>query len=116
MQKLIGAAFLLAFFIIAQASAFAVTYKCEFKDEVIAGIETIEMTDSVLIINNSLNIAVEESRIRCANFGKQKRYDGRDEAEQLQVVLKTCTSDAAMEGHLIDAKSKTAAEVTCDRI
>lgn len=116
MQKLLGASILLLFFVVVQTNAFAGTYKCEFKDGGISGINSIHMTESVLTINNSLDIAIEESRIRCANFGKQKRFDGIDDVEQLRIVLKTCTSDAAMEGHLIDARQNKAAEVFCDKI
>lgn len=117
MQKLLGAALILLFFIVIETNAFAAaSYKCSFKDAGIPGVESIRMTDSVLTINNQLDIPIEESRIRCANFGKQRRFDGTDEVEQLRIVLKTCTSDAAMEGHLIDAKQNRAAEVYCDKI
>lgn len=99
------------------ASAFAeASFKCQFKSETIPGVESIQLTDTVLTINNQLNIAIEESRIRCANFGRQKRFDGADANEQLQIVLRTCTSDAAMEGHLIDGKHNMAAEVFCDKM
>lgn len=119
MQKLIGASLLLLFFVVSNTNAFAVaSFKCAFKNEKIEGIDTIEMTDNTLVINSALNIPVSESRIRCANFGKQKRYDGSepDVEEGLKVVLKTCTSEAAMEGYLIDPKVKKAAEVICDKI
>ena len=99
------------------ATVFAdASFKCHFKAEPIPGVNSIQLTDSVLTINNQLNIAIEESRIRCANFGRQKRFDGVDANEQLQIVLRTCTSDAAMEGHLIDGKQNLAAEVFCDKI
>jgi hypothetical protein len=118
MQKLLGATLLLLFFVVAQTNAFAASFKCGFKNEVIQGVDTIEMNDNTLVINSTVNIPVEESRIRCANFGKQKRFDGKEPnvQEGLQVVLKTCTSEAAMEGHLIDPKSQKAAEVYCDKI
>lgn len=119
MQKLLGASLLLLFFVVSNTNAFAMTtFKCEFKNEKIEGIDSIEMTDNNLVINSTLNIPVEESRIRCANFGKQKRFDGAEPnvQEGLKVVLKTCTSEAAMEGYLIDPKMKKAAEVFCDKI
>lgn len=115
MPKLIAAFFIVLS--LTSVSAFAdASFKCHFKADVIPGVNSIQLTDSVLTINNQLNIAIEESRIRCANFGRQKRFDGADASEQIQIVLRTCTSDAAMEGHLIDGKQNMAAEVFCDKI
>lgn len=115
MQKHI-AAFTLLLSLTATTAFADAAFKCHFKSQVIPGVDSIQLTDSVLTINNQLNIAIEESRIRCANFGRQKRFDGADTNEQLQIVLRTCTSDAAMEGHLIDGKQNMAAEVYCDKI
>jgi len=115
MQKQI-AAFLLLLSLTATTAIADASFKCHFKSEAIPGVDSIQLTDSVLTINNQLNIAIEESRIRCANFGRQKRFDGADANEQLQIVLRTCTSDAAMEGHLIDGKQNMAAEVFCNKI
>lgn len=114
MQKLIGASLILLVLSVLQTNAFAETLKCDFKDHRIEGIDSIVISETNLVINDSVNIPLEQSRIRCANFGKQKRFDG--EASGFQVVLKTCSSDADREGHLIDAKNSKVAEVFCEKI
>lgn len=114
MHKLIGASLILLFLSIMQTNAFAETLKCDFKDQKIEGVDSIVISEKNLVINETLNIPLEQSRIRCANFGRQKRFDG--EASGFQVVLKTCSSDADREGHLIDARNAKVAEVICEKI
>lgn len=113
MNKLMGATFLLVLLVMLQTKAFASNLDCDFKSGTLDGINKIEITKENLILNSHIAIPLDESRVRCANFGRQKRFDGS--AEGYMVILKTCTSEAVMEGHLIDSKNQQAAEVTCKK-
>jgi hypothetical protein len=97
-----------------QTNAFAGVLNCKFKDVVVEGVNTVQVTDENLIINSELEIPLEKSRVVCGNFGRQIRLDGA--ALGYQVVLKTCTTEARMEGHLIDSINEVAAEMLCDQI
>ncbi len=114
MQKLQAYVSVIVFSTLVGTSAFAGVLQCDFKDERLPGIDSIEMTEEALVINGNVTIPVEETRIRCSNFGKRKRYDGQLEQDGLQVILKNCTTEAALEGHLIDPKAKKAVEVFCN--
>lgn len=105
---------LLIFFLSLKTTAFAASLHCKFKDIQMRGVEAIRLNEQSLIINNELEIPLEKSRVKCGNFGRQTRFDGS--ALGYQVVLKTCTTDAVLEGHLIDSINSVAAEVLCDRI
>lgn len=114
MFRLMSALVLLAFFALVNVNAFAGTLSCKFKSDKVVGVQTIQISDESLIINKELEIPLEKSRVKCGNFGRQMRLDGR--ALGYQVVLKTCTSDAVMAGHLIDSVNEVAAEVLCNNI
>lgn len=111
MQKLIKASLILFVLVVLQNSVFASTLDCKFSKDGVEGVEVIELTNDNLIINHDLEIPLEKSRVKCGNFGRQVRFDGS--ALGYQVILKSCTSDAKLEGHLIDAINEVAAEVHC---
>lgn len=114
MQKLLGASLLLTILVILHTNAFAAPLNCKFKNlnERVEGVETLSIDEDALIVNNTLAIPLEHTRIKCGRFGKQHRFDGMGKG--LQIILKSCTDDAALEGHLIDAINTKAAEVICD--
>lgn len=112
MQKLIGATLILMFLAIVQTNAFASEFNCKFKSGTVDGVDSILVTEDHLIINNYLEIPLDRSRVKCANFGRQTRLDGMGAG--FQIILKTCSSEAKFQGHLIDAKNNKAAEVICD--
>jgi hypothetical protein len=114
MSKLVSASLLLVFLFALQTNAFAGTLSCKFKDEKVVGVKSIEVAEDSLLINKELEIPLEKSRVKCGGFGRQTRLDGS--ALGYQVVLKTCTSEAQLEGHLIDSVNQVAAEVLCDQI
>jgi hypothetical protein len=114
MQKFMTAFFIFLVLIFLQNQTFASTLNCNFKSEKVEGVQTIHISDESLIINNELEIPLEESRVKCGHFGRQTRFDGR--ALGYQVVLKTCTTDAKLEGYLFDSIKIMIAEVTCNPI
>lgn len=111
MNKLITASALLFILVFLQTKAFAMNLDCKFKDATVAGVKTIEITDETLKINSDLEIPLEKSRVKCGNFGKQTRFDGN--ALGYQVVLKSCTTEAKLEGVLIDSLNEVGADVLC---
>ena len=111
MNKLITASALLFFLVIMQTKVFAEDLDCKFKDVVVSGVKTIKLTDDNLVINSELEIPLEKSRVKCANFGKQNRFDGS--ALGYQVILKSCTTEAKLEGVLIDSVNAVGADVLC---
>lgn len=114
MKKLLTASVLLFVISVLHTKAFAMNLNCKFKDAPVSGVNTLHINDESLIINSELEIPLEKSRVKCGNFGRQTRLDG--EALGYQVILKTCTTDANMEGHLIDSIKGVAAEVYCNHI
>jgi hypothetical protein len=114
MNKFITASLLLVFLVVLQTNAFAASMKCNFKDIRMNGVNSIQINDESLIINDLFEIPMEKSRVKCGNFGKQVRFDGR--ALGYQVVLKSCTTDAKLEGHLIDAPNSAVADILCNNI
>lgn len=113
MQKLIGACLLLVLLVALQAKAFSMTLTCKFKQAKVEGVQTIQLTEQTLFINEDLEIPLEKSAIRCGHFGRQTRFDGN--AKGLQVVLESCSTEAQLEGHLIDEVNSKAAELICDQ-
>lgn len=114
MQKLITASLILFVLVALQTKAFALSMNCKFKADKVSGVESIHINEESLIINKELEIPLEKSRVKCGHFGRQARYDGS--ALGYQVVLKSCTSDAALEGHLIDSLNMVASDVVCDSV
>ncbi len=113
MFKLISASVLLFVLVALQSKAFALSdMNCKVKDGTIDGIETLHLSDEVLTINGVVSIPLDKLRVKCANMGRQIRLEG--EAEGIQVVLKTCSTEARVEGHIIDAANNTKAIVQCD--
>ncbi len=117
MKKLMAACFLLLMVSLLQSKAFAGTtnLNCQFSnDEVVEGVDTIEISDETLTINKELEIPLEKSTIRCGNFGRQKRFDGF--ALGYQIVLESCTTGVALKGDLIDSVKGVSAKVVCNNI
>lgn len=116
MKKLMGACVLLFVFSVLHTNAFASSLNCKFKsaDSTVEGIDSLQITDDQLVINQNEAIQLEHTRIKCGQFGKQNRFDGLGNG--LQVILKSCTDEAALEGHLIDAVNSKVAEVICDKV
>lgn len=114
MKKLLTASLLLVALFVLQTNAFAQTktYKCQFKDSAVEGIKSLEISEESLLINKVMEIPLQKSTVKCGNFGKQMRLDGS--ALGYMVVLKSCSSDAKLEGDLIDSVKEVAAEVICD--
>lgn len=114
MQKLIGASFILILLAALQTNAFASTLNCKFTgDAKIDGVQSIKVEDEYLIINEETEIPLDKSIVRCGHFGRQTRLDGS--ALGYQVILKSCSSEASLEGHVIDSVKVKSAEVVCHR-
>jgi hypothetical protein len=111
MKRLFVATLLLVLVLVVHNKAFASILDCKFKNVAAEGIDKIQLIDEDLIINGELLIPLEKSRVRCGNFGRQVRFDGT--ALGYQVVLKSCSTDAALEGVLIDAVHFLAVDVSC---
>lgn len=101
--------FLLVFFTATTSSAKSL--RCKFKSDSISGIDSIEVKENYLILNKEMEIPLEKTRVECGHFGRQIRLDGS--ALGFQVILKSCTTDAKMEGHIIDSVNITASDVEC---
>lgn len=114
MKKLIGACLLLVIFSVLQSVAFAGTLNCKFKDASVKveGINSLQIAEDELVINDSAVIVLEHTQIKCGAFGRQHRFDGVGKG--LQIILKSCTDSAVLSGHLIDYFSSQVAEVICD--
>lgn len=111
MNKLVTASALLFFLGTLTTQAFASNLDCKFKEGKVMGVTSIQISDESLILNKELEIPLEKSRVKCGNFGRQTRFDGN--ALGYMVVLKSCTTDAKLEGVLIDSVNEVAADVLC---
>ncbi len=111
MKRLFIATLMLVLVLVVQNKAFASVMDCKFKNMTAEGIDKIQLIDEDLIINGELLIPLEKSRVKCGNFGRQVRFDGT--ALGYQVVLKSCSTDAVLEGVLIDAVNFIAMDVQC---
>lgn len=113
MNKLVKASLLLVVLSFLHAKAFANgALDCEFKNESIGGVKTLQLTEEVLFINGKTEIFLEKSKIHCGHRTFSERFDGKD--RQYQVVLEACNENDRFEGHLIDTVSKEVAEISCD--
>lgn len=113
MYKLVGASVLLFVLVVLQSKAFALTeMNCKVKNGTIAGIQTLHLSDDQLVINNDVAIPLDKLRVKCGNMGRQIRLEG--EGEGLQVILKTCSTEAKVEGHILDPENNAQALVQCD--
>lgn len=114
MQKLLSACLLLVIIVALQSKAFAAApLDCTFKDaaQKMEGIESLQITDESLIVNESHVIQLEHTTIRCRSLGRQHRFDGSGVG--LQIILKSCSAIAVLEGQLIDAANAKIADVVC---
>lgn len=115
MQKLIGACLLLALFAALNTKAFAAPLECKLKagETPVAGIQSLHMEEDALLVNATEVVPLEHSRIKCGTLGKQHRFDGLIK-KGLQIILKSCSGEAALEGKIIDTVNEKVAEVFCD--
>jgi hypothetical protein len=116
MKKLLGASFLLFIMVSINSNAFGASLNCYFKnpEATVEGITKLEINDDVLVVNETEAIELQHSRIKCGQFGKQHRFDGLGNG--LQIILKSCTDEAVLEGHLINANESQVAAVLCDEV
>jgi hypothetical protein len=114
MNKLMKASLFLFALVLMQNSLFARTLNCKFHDESMSGVDSIQLSEESLILNQELEIPLEKSSVRCGHFGIQDRFDGS--ALGYQVVLKSCSSEAKLEGHLIDSLHHIAADLSCQAL
>ena len=114
MKKLITASFLLFIMVSLNSNAFGASLNCYFKnpEATVDGIQKLEISENVLVINETEAIELQHSRIKCGQFGKQHRFDGLGKG--LQIILKSCTDEAVLEGHIINSNESKVAEVFCD--
>lgn len=111
MKRLFCATLLLVFMLVVQNKVFASILDCKFKNVSVMGVDKIQLINEDLVINGELEIPLEKSRVKCGNFGRQARFDGT--ALGYQVVLKSCTTEAQLEGVLIDAVQFVAVDLQC---
>ncbi len=111
MKRLFCATLLLVFILVVQNKVFASILDCKFKNVSVMGVDKIQLIHEDLVINGELEIPLEKSRVKCGNFGRQVRFDGS--ALGYQVVLKSCTTEAQLEGVLIDAVHFVAVDLQC---
>lgn len=112
MKNLFTASLLLIILMVLNNQAFARTLRCNFKFDKIKDIQTIQINQHHLLLNKDMEIPLEKSTVKCGNFGRQTRLDG--EALGYQIVVKSCSSEAQLEGHLIDNVNQQAAEIICN--
>lgn len=113
MFKLMGASVLLFLLLVLQTKAFAITeMDCKVKTGTIPGIQTLHLSEDELVINNTVSITLDKLRVKCGNMGRQIRLEG--EGEGLQVILKTCSTQAKVEGHILDPANNATALIQCD--
>lgn len=112
MQSLLKASFLLLVLSMVSAKSFAFTLECKINKGVVAGVKSIHLSEENLYINGEIEIPLEKTRVKCGHFKKQVRFDGN--ALGYQIILKSCTSDAVLEGDIIDSVRQTVAEVSCE--
>jgi hypothetical protein len=111
LKRLICATILLVLISVVQNKVFASRLDCKFKTGPHDEIGDIQLIDEDLIINSSLEIPLEKTTVKCGNFGRQVRFDGN--ALGYQVILKSCTTEAELEGLIIDSINLKAIEVNC---
>lgn len=111
MQKLIGAGFILFILAALNSKAFAVSMNCSVTAGQIEDLQSVQISDDAVIINQTEVIALEHSRIRCKGARKD-RFDGV--GNRFQVILQSCVNNGALEGIVIDRVKSKAADVICD--
>lgn len=111
MKKLISATILILVLAILNNNAFAQDLHCHFTDRVVEGVKSIVMSEDKVIINEEIEVPLEMSEINCSNFGRQLRFDGVNQGYQL--ILKSCTSEASLEGVIIDTIQQQVGDIVC---
>ena len=116
MKKFLSASLLLFVLISLNTKVFAGTLNCQFKnpESKVEGINSLQINEEALIINESEVIELSQTKIKCGHFGRQNRFDGQGMG--LQVILKSCSDSAVLEGHMIDALNSKVAAVICNEI
>jgi hypothetical protein len=112
MKKILGAILFLLFLITFQEELFAKTYKCEFIKDSFESVKLIKLSEEGLVINDVLEIPLEKTRVKCGNFGIQSRFDGQSQG--YQVILRTCSTEARVEGFIIDEIQGLSADIHCN--
>ncbi len=113
MLKLSGALVLLIILSALTSKAFAISeMNCRVKNGDISGIQTLHLSEGELTINGTVSIPLEKLSVKCANMGRQIRLEG--EADGFQVILKTCSTEAKVEGHIMDPANNTQTTILCD--
>ena len=112
MKRLICATIVLVLVSIVQNKVFASTLDCKFKSGTYDEIDEIQLIGEDLIINNSLEIPLEKTTVKCGHFGRQVRFDGN--ALGYQVILKSCSTEAELEGLVIDSINLKAIHIHCN--
>ena len=111
MQKLYTAAVILFVLVTLQTKAFSATLDCKFKDITMRGVKSIQLKNDSLVINKNLEIPLLKTSVKCSHYGRLTRLDG--DALGYQIILKSCTSIAKLEGYLIDSLNNLAADISC---
>lgn len=75
------------------------------------GVSSIVVKGELIIINGEVEVPLEKSEINCSNFGRQLRFDGNEQG--YQVILKSCTSEASLEGVVIDTIQQQVGDILC---
>ena len=112
MKKLLTACLLLVLIAALQPKAFAATLNCEFTSTSFENIKSIKLSDETFKINDEIEIPLEKSIIKCGHFGKRSRMDGL--ALGYQIILKACSSEHTVAGHIIDEVNEVAADIVCN--
>ena len=112
MQKLLAACVLLVILATLQTRAFGATLNCQFTSTKFENIKSIQLSDETFKINNEIEIPMETSKIKCGHFGKRDRLDGL--ALGYQIILKACSSEHSVAGHIIDEVNEVAADIVCN--
>ena len=114
MAKLLSAFLFLLLISSFHANVFASSLNCKTtSSHDIPEVQTIRITNQSLFINETIEIPLSKTLVNCGHFRKKTRLDGN--ALGYQVILKTCSSDVAIEGHLIDSVNSNVAIVKCDQ-
>ncbi|HXH73485.1 MAG TPA: hypothetical protein VNJ08_00870 [Bacteriovoracaceae bacterium] len=111
MQNVIKASALLVILFALNTQAFA-GINCKFISKPVSGIKSIQLTDESVVINGKLEIALEKTSIKCGSMGRRDRFEGTENG--YQIILKDCSGDDSLEGHLIDSVKQEVADISCN--
>lgn len=111
MDKLLKASLLLVILAVLNTKAFAAVTTCDITSRAITDVKTVHLAEDAVIINGSLEIPLEKTKIRCGVLGKRARYEGAENG--FQVILKDCTADDSLQGAIIDAVKQESMDINC---